>query len=169
MANFFTFLKMWGRRRAESKNLPVLQWKWSLCPWIDLALFTFTISKCWSCKCSQPSLPFIILLYKFENHSMGANVDVPKSNTAIIWTPVFEWHVVRCEFGGGTPFKHVFKRGLTTCSKNVLCTMLDSQHDCGDLYDHLMSTRIFTLIMNKLFIWAPKMMRQMAMGTIWNC
>jgi hypothetical protein len=29
-----------------------------------------------------------------------------------------------------------------------------------DLYDHLMSTRIFTLIMNKIFRGAPKIMRK---------
>ena len=31
-----------------------------------------------------------------------------------------------------------------------------SQHNWGDLYDHLMNTSIFTLIMNKMFIWAVK-------------
>ena len=36
-----------------------------------------------------------------------------------------------------------------------------------DLYNHLMSTRIFTLMMNNIFISAPKIMRQMAMSTIW--
>ena len=33
------------------------------------------------------------------------------------------------------------------------------------LYDHLMSTRIFALIMNEIFIRAPKFRRQMAMST----
>jgi hypothetical protein len=28
---------------------------------------------------------------------------------------------------------------------------LNSQHNCMDLYDHLMSTRVFTLIMNTIF------------------
>ena len=38
-----------------------------------------------------------------------------------------------------------------------------------DLYDsHLMSTRIFPLIMNKIFAWEPKAMRKMAMDNIWN-
>ena len=36
----------------------------------------------------------------------------------------------------------------------------------GDLYDHLMTTKIFTLIMSRIFIWAPKNMRQMTTGTI---
>ena len=40
----------------------------------------------------------------------------------------------------------------------------DSQHDRGDMYEHSMSMRLFTLIMNK---WgAPKIMREMATDTI---
>ena len=35
------------------------------------------------------------------------------------------------------------------------------------LYDQLMSWRIFTLIMNKIFIRALNFTRQMAMGTVW--
>ena len=33
------------------------------------------------------------------------------------------------------------------------------------LYDHFMSTRMFTMIMDKVFIWAP----QMAMTMIYIC
>jgi hypothetical protein len=36
----------------------------------------------------------------------------------------------------------------------------------GDLYDHLMNTRIFTLIMNKKFIQAPKFMGIVATASI---
>jgi hypothetical protein len=36
----------------------------------------------------------------------------------------------------------------------------------GDLYDHLMSMTIFTLIMHKIIIWASKIMKQMATGMI---
>jgi hypothetical protein len=36
----------------------------------------------------------------------------------------------------------------------------------GDLYDHLMSTRIITVIINKVFVRALKITRQMTMGTI---
>ena len=37
----------------------------------------------------------------------------------------------------------------------------------GKTYEHLMSTRIFTLIMNKGFTWALKIMRQRTTSTIW--
>ena len=35
------------------------------------------------------------------------------------------------------------------------------------LYDHLMSTRIFTLILIKIFMWAPKTMRKVAIASVW--
>ena len=39
----------------------------------------------------------------------------------------------------------------------------------GGLYDHLLNTRISTLIMDKMFKQAPKAKRQMAMDMIWIC
>ena len=37
----------------------------------------------------------------------------------------------------------------------------------GDLYDHLMDTKTFTLMMNRIFIGALKIMRKMATASIW--
>ena len=56
--------------------------------------------------------------------------------------------------------KNVFERDSTTCS-NML-TILGSIFNINwkDLYDHLMNTGTFTLIMNKIFIWAPKLMNK---------
>ena len=74
------------------------------------------------------------------------------------WTPISEWYVVRC----GSKSRHqkdVFKRYWTTCTKYSYHFGLDSQHGWGDLYDYLMSMRIFTLMTKKIFIWAPKLMR----------
>ena len=56
-----------------------------------------------------------------------SKVDVHKSNTTIIWTPKFEWSAVRCGSKDGQ------RTGLH--AQNVLWPR--------DLYDHLMSTRIF--------------------------
>ena len=61
------------------------------------------------------------------------------------------------------------------CSKQIglqaqvilIDSTLNGPHNLGDLYDHFMSTRFFTLIMNKRFIGTPKTMRQMATGMIW--
>ena len=44
--------------------------------------------------------------------------------------------------------------------------MFDSQNIGGNLYNHLVSTTIFALKMNKLFIWALKIMSKMATGTM---
>ena len=40
----------------------------------------------------------------------------------------------------------------------------------ANLYDqHLMSMRIFTLMMYKIFIWAPNVMKEAATTLIWMC
>jgi hypothetical protein len=55
-----------------------------------------------------------------------------------------------------------------------MLTILDSTFNmiwegAGDLFDHIMSVRIFTLIVNKLLISVVKIMKRMAMDTIWDC
>ena len=48
---------------------------------------------------------------------------------------------------------NVFKRDQITCLKYVYYSRLNSQHhNCKGLNDHLMSTGILNLIMNKMFI-----------------
>ena len=42
----------------------------------------------------------------------------------------------------------------------------NDRHDWGNLYDHLMSMAIFTLIINKTIIRALKIMKQMTTVTI---
>ena len=39
----------------------------------------------------------------------------------------------------------------------------------GDLYDHYMSTRIVTLIMNAIFIRTSKFIRKVVLTSIWIC
>ena len=58
----------------------------------------------------------------------------------------------------------MFDIDWTMCSEYANHSRLNSQHNWGDLYVHLMGTIIFTLIMNMIFIFAPKPMRQMATG-----
>jgi hypothetical protein len=48
--------------------------------------------------------------------------------------------------------KNVFKRDWTTCLEHDDHSRLNSQHNWGDLYDHLMSPRIFNLTTNQMFI-----------------
>ena len=54
--------------------------------------------------------------------------------------------------------KNVFNRDWTTCSNmlNILSSIVNINWE--DLYDHLMNTGNFTLIMSKIFIRAPQFM-----------
>ena len=45
----------------------------------------------------------------------------------------------------------------------------NSQQYWGDLYDHLMNTKTFTLITNKIFIQTPIFLRKMDMASIYIC
>ena len=47
--------------------------------------------------------------------------------------------------------RHVFKKNWTAHSKFVNHSTVNNQHNWEDLYDHLMSMSIFTLIMDKTF------------------
>ena len=87
--------------------------------------------------------------------------------TTIIWTPIFKFMWLWTS--SLAPKRHVLKKIWTTRSCYANHSWLNSEHDCGDLHDHLMSTRIFTLIMIEIFIWAPKNMRQVATSMIWTC
>jgi hypothetical protein len=78
--------------------------------------------------------------------------------------------VIRCGCKNRQQKRHVLKIDQTPCSYYANHSRLNTQHDWGDLYDHLMSSRILTLsLQTKIFIWAPKIMRQTAPGTIWIC
>ena len=54
----------------------------------------------------------------------------------------------------------MLKTKWTTCSKCDDRFRLDTQHNQEDLYDHLMNTSNFTLIVNKIFICALKITRK---------
>ena len=53
----------------------------------------------------------------------------------------------------------------------ILITILSSIVNIirGGHYDHLMIIRILTLIMNKIFIWALKIMRKVVTALTWIC
>ena len=77
--------------------------------------------------------------------------------------------MVRCGPKNGNHRGLYFKRDWTKCSKFANYSRFNNQHNWGNLYDHLMSTRNFTLTIKKMFMWAPKIMRQMDMGMMWLC
>ena len=90
---------------------------------------------------------------------------MPSLFTFLNRTPLFKWYMVRCGCKKGYQ-KDVFKRDWVTRSNYVYHSRFNNQHNCEDLYDYLISTKIFTLIMNKICIWAPKFMRKVAMASV---
>jgi hypothetical protein len=78
-------------------------------------------------------------------------VDVPNSTIALNWAPTFEWYVVRC--GSKNEYqKDMLKKKLDYVLKVYnIHSKPNNQHNWGNLYDHLTSTRIFNSIMNKIF------------------
>ena len=82
--------------------------------------------------------------------------NMPYSVTSLIGTTMFEWCVVRC--GSENAYqKHMYSNEIGLCAQNMMTILNSMVHVmCGDLYDHLMSTKNFLLIPNKVFIWSFK-------------
>ena len=59
-------------------------------------------------------------------------------------TDLFEWCGVKWGSKDGQPKNHVFKRNWTTCSKFVNHSNLSYNQHKWNLYDQLISPRIFT-------------------------
>ena len=104
-------------------------------------LYNFLHSKC------------LVTLPGMRVHLVDIEADVPNLVTYVNWTLVFECYVLRC----GS--KNRYEKGTvclkwigTTCSQYDRHSRLNSQRNWGNLYDDLMSMRIFTLITNKMFI-----------------
>ena len=102
------------------------------------------------------------------SHLMWPKEDVPNLVTYLNRTSIFEWYVIRYGSKNGHQ-KDVSKREWTMCSRNDNHSSLNRQHSWRDLYGHLISTRIFTLRVTKIFMWASKIMREVAIASIWIC
>jgi hypothetical protein len=103
------------------------------------------------------------------NITQQGKVDVPKSNTTIIWTPTFEWYAFRCRSKKWRQTDMCFRTDRIVCPKYLNHSKFDRRHNSRDLYGHFMSMRIFILRTNKIFIRASKIVKQMAIGTIKIC
>ena len=98
----------------------------------------------------------------FPSKYVESKVDMPNLVTGLNMTSRFEWYVIRC--GTKNEYqKDVFWIDRTTCSKYDNHSTFKGQHNWGNLYEHLMSTRIFILI------WAMKMTRKAVVISIWIC
>jgi hypothetical protein len=101
-----------------------------------------------SCKIGQSQTQFINWFRKFEWTLYSRCLD-------FTW---LTWHLVSVGDMHGSLSKNVPK----------------GRHNYEDIswahaYDHLTIDKILTLIMNKILIWAPKVMRKMVASTIWIC
>ena len=78
-------------------------------------------------------------------------VEVPNLMADLSRTPIFKWYVVRC--GSNRYQKHVCFKEIGLRAQKMI-TILGSIVNIieSDLHDHFMSTRIFTLAMNEIFI-----------------
>ena len=84
---------------------------------------------------------------------------MPNSVTYLNWPPKFVWYVV-WYVQQQIPKIHVLRRHWTACSEYENHPRFNSQYNWGDLYNHSMSTIIFTLMMNKIFLWILKSTRK---------
>ena len=77
-------------------------------------------------------------------------VDVPKANiVAIFWLPIFEWNAVRRGFKNRHQNDMCLKEIGLHDESMINHSRLNNQHDWENLYDHLMSKKIFTFILNR--------------------
>ena len=102
------------------------------------------------------------------NNLLWDVVDAPKLIIYLLCTPVFEWYVVWCGYKNKYE-KDICLKEIGLHAQNMITILSLSQHDWGDLYDHLLSTKIFTLIIYKIIIGAPKIMRKVSTASIWIC
>ena len=77
-------------------------------------------------------------------------MDVPNSNAKIIRSIIFEQYVVRCGSKNGHQMMCLKEIGLS--AQNMLTILSSIIYMFEDLYDHLLSTRILSLIMNRILI-----------------
>ena len=100
-----------------------------------------------------------------------AKLDVPTSVTQLNRTPISEWYVVRCGSNNGY-LRDMCSKDIGLRVQNVMTvlSLIVNIIDGDLLYDHFMSIRIFTLMINEIFIRALNIMRKttMTLNWIWN-
>ena len=100
-------------------------------------------------------------------------LDNPRLATLHSRALILEWYVV-CRVAPRMHINETYgaERGLDVCVLKAITTMGSAVDKTrGDLYDHLLSTRIFTLTMNTtIFIHAPiKLQGKRVATSIWIC
>ena len=97
---------------------------------------------------------------------------MPNSVSDLNQTPIFEWYVVKIGSKNGYQNEACF-RETRWHVENMITSLGSIVNRIGeggggrDVYDHLMSRRIFTLTMSTIFIRAPKVTRKVTTASIW--
>ena len=89
-------------------------------------------------------------------------LDVPKSNTTLIWTLGYEWCVVICGSKNWQEKDRCFNYNIGLHVLKMLTILGSKVGIIEGCYGHLMRACIFTLIMKWIIMWAPEIMRRMA-------
>ena len=80
---------------------------------------------------------------------------MPKSNKRIIWTPICECYVGMCESKNSLTLEtYVFKKKIGLRVQNMLIILTSVVNMIEGPY---MITRIFIVVINKIFIWASQL------------
>ena len=95
-------------------------------------------------------------------------VDNPYLDTFLIKKLAFEWHVDWCGSKNGYQIDMCPKE-IDLHAQKMIIVLGSIVNIIEGIHDYLKSTRIFILIMNKIFIQAPKIMRKVATTSIWIC
>jgi hypothetical protein len=95
---------------------------------------------------------------------------MPNSNMEIIWTPIFEWQVVKCGCENGHHKGIMCLKEIGVRAQNMLThSKLHSQHDWGEPIWPLNEHGNLHVDIESDFPMSSKIMRQMATGMIWTC
>lgn len=109
-----------------------------------------------------------------NNNFCECKVDMTKFNTKNTLACVLEWYVIR-HASKISHQKDICLKEIRVHVQNMLFILSSIVNMTlgGNLYDCSISKRIFTLIMNKIFIWVSKIILWMTTCTIWifqsNC
>ena len=106
---------------------------------------------CGTWHLGQPNVDFYVILTLLLV-SIATKVDWPNSATYLNLTPIFEWSVVRCESKNGHQKDTCLEEiGLRAQSMSTILSSIVNifKRACMTI-DHLISKRIFTVVVNKI-------------------
>lgn len=108
--------------------------------------------------------------HSFQEMRTPIKVGSPCSVIFLSRTHILKWYVVWCSSKNRYQKDIMFSLEIGLRAPNmitILGLLVNIIRGRRDLHDHLMSTKISTLIMNGIWIWAPKSMRIVTTASIY--